>query len=40
MAYYELGTNDLYFISWTSAKGSLPFGDILTLGFGLRLQLW
>lgn len=40
MAYYELGTNDLYFISWTSAKGSLPFSDILTLGFGLRLQLW
>ncbi|GAB3583935.1 hypothetical protein [Hymenobacter daeguensis] len=40
MAYYELGTNDLYFISWTSAKGSLPFKDILTLGFGLRAQLW
>jgi hypothetical protein len=39
-AYYELGTNDLYFISWTSARGSLPFSDILTLGFGLRLQLW
>lgn len=40
MAYYELGTNDLYFISWTSAKGSLPLYDILTLGFGVRLQLW
>ena len=40
MAYYELGTNDLYFISYTSARGSLPFSDILTLGFGLRLQLW
>jgi hypothetical protein len=40
MAYYELGTNDLYFVSWTSANGSLPFSDILTLGFGLRMQLW
>ena len=39
MAYYELGTNDLYFISYTSG-GSLPFSDILTLGFGLRMQLW
>jgi hypothetical protein len=40
MAYYELGTNDLYFLSWKSAQGSLPFYDILTLGFGVRLQLW
>lgn len=39
-AYYELGTNDLYLLSWTTSNGSLPFHDILTLGFGLRLQLW
>lgn len=38
--YYELGTNDLYLLSWTTSGGGLPFHNILTLGFGLRLQLW
>lgn len=40
MAYYELGTNDLYLVSWITKPGALPLSSILTLGFGLRLQVW
>jgi hypothetical protein len=40
MAYYELGSNDLYLLSWTTSGGALPFHNVLTLGFGVRMQLW
>ncbi|WP_035564908.1 hypothetical protein [Hymenobacter sp. IS2118] len=39
-AYYELGTNDLYLVSWMTNKGGLPLRSILTLGFGVRLHIW
>jgi hypothetical protein len=37
--YYELGTNDLYLISWWDNRGALSVGDLLTLGLGLKLDL-
>ncbi|MBF9239345.1 hypothetical protein I2I05_18275 [Hymenobacter sp. BT683] len=40
MAYYELGTNDLYLVSWVNGRGKLPISSILTLGFGVRVQAW
>ncbi|AYA37914.1 hypothetical protein D3Y59_13185 [Hymenobacter oligotrophus] len=38
-AYYELGTNDLYLTSAMTNLGGLPLHDILTLGFGVKLDL-
>lgn len=38
-AYYELGTNDLYLTSYLTNHTSLRMADILTLGFGLKLDL-
>jgi hypothetical protein len=38
--YYELGTNELYAVSFLSNIGALPLTDILTLGLGVKLDLW
>jgi hypothetical protein len=38
--YYELGTNDLYFVSLATNVGALPLADILTLGIGAKFDLW
>ena len=39
-AYYELGTNDLYVATYWKNWDALPVSSLLTLGFGLRVQLW
>ncbi|OON71046.1 hypothetical protein [Hymenobacter sp. CRA2] len=38
-AYYELGTNDLYLASLFTNLGGLGVHEILTLGFGVKLDL-
>jgi hypothetical protein len=38
-AYYELGTNDLYLASIFTNLGGLGVHEILTLGFGVKLDL-
>ncbi|GAB2944612.1 hypothetical protein GCM10027048_06830 [Hymenobacter coalescens] len=38
-AYYELGTNDLYLSSIFTNLGGLGVHEILTLGFGVKLDL-
>lgn len=38
--YYELGTNDLYYVSFRQNRGALSLGDILTLGLGVKLDLF
>ncbi|WP_324674093.1 hypothetical protein [Hymenobacter sp. GOD-10R] len=36
--YYELGTNDLYFVSLLTNTKGLALGKILTLGLGIKLD--
>lgn len=38
--YYELGTNDLYFVSFRQNHGALPLSSILTLGLGAKFDLF
>ncbi|WP_400192893.1 hypothetical protein [Hymenobacter sp. B81] len=38
-AYYELGSNDLYLVSMWTNVGALSVRDVLTLGFGVKLDL-
>jgi len=38
-AYYELGTNDLYFVSLLTNTKGLTLGQILTLGLGVKVSL-
>lgn len=37
-AYYELGTNDLYVISYAQNTKALGLGDILTLALGVKMD--
>ncbi|OUJ76202.1 hypothetical protein [Hymenobacter crusticola] len=37
-AYYELGTNDLYFVSLLTNTKGLALGQILTLGLGVKVD--
>ncbi|MDO7877185.1 hypothetical protein Q5H93_20735 [Hymenobacter sp. ASUV-10] len=39
-AYYELGTNDLYLVSIWHNIGHLPLRSILTLGVGVKVDLF
>lgn len=39
-AYYELGTNDLYLVSIWHNIGHLPLSSILTLGVGVKVDLF
>ena len=36
--YYELGTNDLYFVSFLTNKHGVTLGNILTLGLGVKMD--
>ena len=37
--YYELGSNDLYIVSWWHNPRTLSLNDVLTLGVGIKLDL-
>lgn len=37
--YYELGTNDLYLVSYLPSRQGLSLGRILTLGIGAKVDL-
>lgn len=37
--YYELGTNDLYLVSWWANPRALSVVDLATLGLGLKVDL-